>query len=146
MLIHSKPFLLSSILYNFTSNISNNSTKIPALPCKLSNQGHYTVWRDLTCRTLKVHDLWNLVNGTSKHPVFTTTITTVTAGPPAEQPVEGVAAVSAEEDKEKTTDNTEEISELDNKDNLTVIFLQFNIEFEFILKLTLADTAHHLWT
>jgi hypothetical protein len=69
----------------------------------------------------------------------------VTVGPPAEQPAEGVAAVLAEEDEEETTDNAEEISEWDKKDNLTVIFLQSNIEFEVILTLTPADTAHHLW-
>jgi hypothetical protein len=86
---------------------------------------------------LKVHDLWNLVNGKSKRPVFTTTTTTVTAAPPVEQPTEGVAAIPAEEDEE-------EISEWDKKDNLAVIFLQSNIEFEVILTLTPADTAHHL--
>jgi hypothetical protein len=32
------------------------------------------------------------------------------------------------------------------KDNLAVVFLQSNIEFEVILTLTRADTAHHLWT
>ncbi|KAH0604208.1 uncharacterized protein H6S33_007239 [Morchella sextelata] len=124
--------------------MSNNSVKIPALPCKLSGQGHYTVWRDLACRMLKVYDLWNLVNGTSKRPAFTTT---VTAAPPAEQPAEGAAAATpAEEDEEETTDNAEEISEWDKKDNLAVVFLQSNIEFEVILTLTPADTAHYLWT
>jgi hypothetical protein len=127
--------------------MSNNSVKIPALPCKLSGQCHYTVWRDLICRMLKVHDLWNLVNGTSKRPVFSRSTTTVTAAPPAEQPAEGTAAaIPAEEDEEETTGNAEEISEWDKKDNLTVVFLQSNIEFEVILTLTTADTAHHLWT
>ncbi|KAH0607343.1 uncharacterized protein H6S33_002377 [Morchella sextelata] len=124
--------------------MSNNSVKIPAFPCKPSGQGHYTVWRDLACRILKVYDLWNLVDGTSKLPAFTTT---VTEAPPAEQPAEGAAAATpAEEDEEETTDNAEEISEWDKKDNLAVVFLQSNIEFEVILMLTPADTAHHLWT
>jgi hypothetical protein len=96
---------------------------------------------------LKVHALWNLVNGTSKRPVFTTTTTTVTAAPSVEQPAEGaVATTPAEEYEEETTDNTEEISEWDKKDNLAVVFLQSNIEFEVILMLTPADTTHHLWT
>jgi hypothetical protein len=127
--------------------MSNNSVKIPALPCKLSGQGHYTVWRDFACRMLKVHDLWNLVNGTSKRAVFITTTTTVTAAPPAEQPAKGAAAATlAEEDAEETTDNPEEKTEWDKKDNLAVVFLQSNIEFEVILMPTPADTAHHLWT
>ncbi|KAH0605696.1 uncharacterized protein H6S33_004153 [Morchella sextelata] len=79
--------------------------------------------------------------------MFTTTTTTVTAAPPTEQPAEGaVAATSVEEDEEETTDNAEEISEWDKRDNLAVVFLQSNIEFEVILTLTPADTAHHLWT
>ncbi|KAH0602497.1 uncharacterized protein H6S33_008578 [Morchella sextelata] len=86
--------------------MSSNSVKIPALPCKLFGSGHYTVWRALTCRMLKVHDLWNLVNDMSKSPVFTTTTTTVTVAPPAVQPAEGAAAATpVEEDEEESTDN-----------------------------------------
>ncbi|KAH8154419.1 uncharacterized protein LAJ45_00946 [Morchella importuna] len=122
--------------------MSERSIKIPALPCKLDGQGHYTVWRDLATRMLKVHDLWNLVNGSSKRPVLTTTTTTV---PTTTQQASGSAA-EAEEDEEETSDNAEEISDWDKKDNLAVVFLQSNIEFEVILTLTPADTAHHLWT
>jgi hypothetical protein len=51
----------------------------------MSGKGHCIVWRDLACRMLKIQDLWNLVNGTSKRPVFTTTATTITVAPHAEQ-------------------------------------------------------------
>ncbi|KAH0603957.1 uncharacterized protein H6S33_006988 [Morchella sextelata] len=112
--------------------MSNNSVKIPALPCKLLGQCHYIVWRNFACRMLKVQGLWNLVNSTSKHPVFTRSTTTVT--------------ISSEEVEEETSGNAEEISKWDKKDDLAVIFLQCNIEFEVILMLTLADTVHHLWT
>jgi hypothetical protein len=96
---------------------------------------------------LKVHDLWNLVNGTSKPPVFTTTTTTVTVAPPAEQPAEDAAAgTPAEEDEEESTDNAEEISEWVKKDNLAVVLVQSNIEFKVILRLTPTDTGNHLWT
>jgi hypothetical protein len=81
---------------------------------------------------LKVQDLWNLVNGTSKHLVFTTSTTTVT--------------IASEEVEEETTGNAEEISKWDKKDNLAVVFVQSNIKFEVILMLTPTDTAHHLWT
>ncbi|RPB06409.1 hypothetical protein P167DRAFT_580584 [Morchella conica CCBAS932] len=57
--------------------------------------------------------------------------------------IPGVAKENADED---ISDNAEGISEWDKKNNLAVVFLQSNIEFEVILTLILANPAHYIWS
>jgi hypothetical protein len=90
---------------------------------------------------LKVHHLWDVVDGTSKRPSANATRHT-----PAKQLSASTAGESSgATDDPKETGDTAEILEWDEKDNLAVVFLQANIEFDVLVTLTPAENAHHLW-